>query len=124
MQVLRNIDHAFDVELGDVGCTVRKGTKWAEVPSGELLELMNCPTAHPDECHAGCYYEGLGEKIGHWVGPLKGLPKSLVAIEHNVKARNIVMLREMLETAYGELNDDDIYTALLYIRTKETQQKF
>jgi rubredoxin len=117
MKDLKNIDHTFDVEVGDVGCTIRKGTKWSEVPPDEHLTLWNCPHPHSGDCDPfECKHEGSGNVVGFWLGEFGKLPPSLVAIEHNKSARDMDVLREMMKVGYGKINDDDIVTALIYER--------
>lgn len=116
MRVLKNIDHTFDVVDGDVGCTIRKGTKWTEMSVGEMFELSNCSKAHIGDCSSDCSNEGLGICIGYWYGELKNLPPALLSIEHNKSARNIYTLKKMLRAGYGEINGSDVFTALIYKR--------
>lgn len=116
---LQNIDHGFDVERGEIGVTIRKGTKWAHVPRDAELVLFNCGEAHSGECTpATCRYCGEGVKRGHWVGKMKHLPKSLLALEHNTEARDLEVLNRMMRTAYGDdFGPETVVTALIYERT-------
>jgi hypothetical protein len=117
MAHLKNIDHTFDVALGDVGCTIRKGRKWSDAPVGEELILMNCHQGHSGECGDECKCEGHGRVIGSWVGQLKDLPPNLLKIEHNNKAKDLTELMKMMYVGYGTISETDIITALLYERT-------
>ena len=118
MTTLKNVNHKFDVGLGDVGCTIRKGIHWASTPIGEHLCLSNCSTPHSDRCHAGCYFEGFGQIIGRWVGRLDKLPPTLLSIEHNHRARDMKVLKDMLRDGYGSIDDSNVVTAVIYIRTE------
>jgi len=118
MRQLKNINHTFDTPLGDVGCTIRKGSKWYDESIGNEVELRNCPKGHDGDCNSLCHHAGTGKIIGHWKGPLINLPPTLLAMEHNVQARDPEKLREMLERGYGKICNEDIVTALIYIRTE------
>ena len=50
MKQLKNINHTFDIEFGEIGVTFRKGWKWSNVKKRTLLELWNCPKAHSGDC--------------------------------------------------------------------------
>ena len=115
---LKNINHTFDVGVGDVGVTIRKGSKWYDVRECDEFELRICPKAHDGVCNSLCKLVGLGKKIGNWKGTLKELPNALLKIEHNKKCRNREVLRQMLEVAYKDVGNDTIVTALIYIRVK------
>ena len=119
MLYLKNVNHTFDLLVGDVGCTIRKGSKWAKVPIGETLELMNCNQPHQGTCGEDCKREGTGKAIGSWLGKFQELPRNLLQIEHNIAARDIVTLKEMLEVGYGSIAEDDIIIALVYQRTSD-----
>lgn len=115
---LRNIKHTFDTSVGDVGVTIRLGTKWAdETPRGTTLLLYNCDEAHIDACDVhGCEFCGTGAKIGHWTGMLKELPASLLVMEHNEQARTMEGLMSLLNIAYPGIMVTDHITALIYQR--------
>jgi len=116
---LKNINHSFDLLNGKIGCTIRKGDKWKMVNPGDILHLWNCPQAHNGSCkkaNLNCEYCGTGLVLGYWYGPIRELPESLLKIEHNFTAQNLPILIEMFKTAYGEINDDDMYLSLIYMR--------
>jgi len=119
-KALKNIGHTFDVEKNEIGVTIRKGTKWAEQSAvGESIELWNCEKNHVGLCEEmGCEYCGSGVIVGWHVCHLKYLPVSLLKLEHNKEARNMKVLKEMLETGYGSISDSNTVTALIYLRTE------
>ena len=119
MQQLRNITHGFDVAKGDVGVTIRKGSKWYEHPDSNRMELRICPAAHDGICNSLCKNAGIGRKIGGWKGRLIDLPPNLLAIEHNEEARDYEKLKLMLAAGYGSVKDDDVVTALIYVREEK-----
>ncbi len=119
MNQLKNIAHDFDVVKGDVGVTIRKGGKWWDTADETRVELRVCSAGHDGTCNSLCKNAGIGRKIGAWKGRFIDLPPSLIAIEHNKKARDIEKLKLMLETGYGSINDDDVVTAFIYVRETE-----
>jgi hypothetical protein len=125
--LLQNINHSFDVKMGDVGVTIRKGDKWSKVPVGTTLELWRCTQAHAGiPCHTdmGCQFCGEGITLGSWYGQMGVLPDALLAMEHNVDARNYSVLMGMMQDAYGEDFDETAdVTALIYQRLWATGQE-
>jgi len=119
MRQLRNRCHGFDVPVGHIATTVRKGTGWAKVELGEELELWVCHKDRYGRCRPPFVYElvGTGRILGHWVGKLKDIPRPLLEIEHNMAARDYNTLKYQLKQAYGSITDDDIVTVLIYLRT-------
>ena len=119
MERLMNIKHGFDLKVGDVGVTVRKGDKWSRYSAGTELELWNCARGHKESCEeAGCRREGTGRILGSWVGEFGNLPPNLLSIEHNNMARDANTLKEMMVAGDGSIGDRDIVTALIYGRTE------
>ncbi|MDC1300025.1 hypothetical protein N8Z24_00805 [bacterium] len=116
---LKNINHGFDTEVGEIGCTIRKGDKYTKIPIGTTFELYDCPTAHKDSCGWGCTKQGKGLMLGHWCGPWKDVPESLMKIEHNIKARDRAVCEQMLKVGYGSIDPDDTVTAVIYLRTEK-----
>lgn len=112
---LKNIDHSFDVPIGDVGVTIRKGEKWRNIEIGTNLTLMNCKRAHKGTCLKTCRHEGYGEVIGVYKFEARSIPNSLIKIEHNKEARDKEVLIKMLERAYGKIKPMDILTAVIYV---------
>ncbi|KKM22253.1 hypothetical protein LCGC14_1627260 [marine sediment metagenome] len=123
MEQLKNIDHTFDTALGDVGCTIRKGSKWYEESISNELELRNCPRRHDGVCNSLCHHAGTGKVIGRWKGSLLNLPPALLAMEHNIQARDPEKLRVFLEQGYGKICNEDTVTALIYIRTEKKEEE-
>ena len=126
MKRLMNIQHSFDLKVGDVGCTIRRGSKWSKVPVGTELELWNCPKAHPGECteqplpglQVACKCEGKGKILGSWMGKFIRLPDNLLSIEHNNQCKDFDALTDMMVRAYPDIKLGDIVTALIYERVK------
>lgn len=118
MEQLKNINHSFDVKLGDVGVTIRKGTKWYDKGLGTKMELRVCPKGHDGICNSLCTNAGMGEIIGRWKGAFANVPDALMSIEHNIECRNKDKCREMMERGYGSLSPHDTVTALIYLRIK------
>lgn len=121
---LQNINHSFDIPMGDVGVTIRKGDKWDKVPVGTSLMLWRCTHAHPGViCHddIGCRFCGSGTTLGSWYGEMVNLPASLLSMEHNVEARDYNILMGMMQDAYGQDFDENTdVTALIYKREWST----
>ena len=120
MYQLKNVRHNFDVNVGDVGVTVRKGVKWSKTKHGDKLELWVCNQSHYGMCNEslGCHKVGEGMVLGYWVGPYGKLPPALLSIEHNITLRDKQQLTAILKKVYGSIKNDDIVTALIYLRTK------
>lgn len=117
---LKNIQHDFEVEIGDVGVTVRKGSKWADSVDMGLtdVELINCGEPHTGDCtqEKGCVYCGTAQLLGYWYGSLENIPKGLLALEHEKASRTYEGLLYSLKRAYGEFDEKDFFTALIYLR--------
>ena len=108
---LRNLDHGFDLAVGDAGVTIRKGDKWA-LRRGEEFELVEQYSGdRPDEV------VGKGVSLGYWVGPLCDVPANLLAIEHADGAKDWGICFEMMKAGYGdEFASDTEITAMIYLR--------
>ena len=110
---LRNLDHGFDLTVGEVGVSVRYGNKWA-VEQGfefDLVEQYSNPD-HEDKV------VGRGRALGFWRGPFNELPGNLLNIEHNFDARNYHILKDMLSYSYPDFTEESEVTALIYERTE------
>ena len=108
---LKNLDHSFDISVGDIGVTIRLGNKWSLNP-GEVFHLVEqYSNERKDE------YVGQGKSIGFWYGKFSELPEKLLQIEHNIEARNKEILYNMMKAGYGDQFDIDSHiTALIYER--------
>lgn len=108
---LRNLDHGFDVPVGEVGVTVRNGHKWSVTQGLEfnLVEQYSDPDLDDKVV-------GQGKVLGFWQGKFKNLPDSLLSIEHNNQCRNYFNLLHTMETAYPGFTEDSEVTALIYER--------
>jgi len=117
---LQNVRHSFDLAENEIGVTIRKGTKWAEVTIGQTFDLWVCQEGHAGLCREhGCEYQGTGVKIGWWTGPLNKLPFGLIELEHNRMARDPQVLMRLMTQAYPGFRAKDIVTALIYLRTSK-----
>lgn len=113
---LQNITHSFDVEIGDVATTVRKGSKWNNVSIGSEFELRVCPSGHDGKCNSLCRKVGFGIKIGAWRGELAKLPGNLLSILGNKHLRDFDKLIIALKRGYGRIKMDDVVTVMIYLR--------
>lgn len=114
---LRNVKHGFDLVVGQVGVTVRKGEKYSKLPIGTIFELFECQSPHTGSCKdVGCKACGTGIMLGYWVGAWKDIPQGLLSLEHNIEARSKAVCERMLKEGYGSLEPDDTVTAVLYLR--------
>lgn len=120
MYQLKTVQHDFEVEVGRIGVTVRKGFKWAVVPNGTRIELWRCEVPHDGECpQIACSPQGEG-MIDHrflWVGRLRDLPARLIEYEHEERSRSYSVLLDSLARAYGTVSEDDWVTVMGYLRT-------
>jgi len=115
---LKNITHSFDVNVGEVGFTVRKGRKWFETSKvGDILDLWNCQMAHLGKCtDKHCSFCGQAEVVYITLENFKYLTPELLMFEHNKDARDYDILKKQLIRAYGKFDDNDIVTLLFYKR--------
>lgn len=109
---LKNIDHDFDVDVGEIAVTIRNGLKWSErLNIGNTIELVFQKYKGDNGVKVG-----EGRILGFWNGRFNTLPKSLIMLEHNRNARNEIILEKMLKTIYPDFKNDNYVTALIYIR--------
>ena len=115
---LKNINQDFNVNIGDIACTIRLGFKWSYYNIDTPISLWNCSFPHTGYCtEQTCSLCGEGIIIGHWCGAFADIPKSLLAIVDNINARNFNTLLEILKINYGHVTKKDNVTALIYLRT-------
>lgn len=107
---LRNLDHGFDLKVGDVGVTIRKGYKWALNQGTEFDLVEQHSDEKPDEV------VGTGVAIGNWLGRFKNVPNNLLKIEHNEWAQDKDTCFDMMKAGYGDFTEDSEVTALIYER--------
>ena len=108
---LKNLDHSFDLRLGEVGVTVRAGTKW-QIDVGTKFKLVEQYTDNSME-----FRVGYGKAIGWWSGKFNDVPQPLLSMEHNVAARDRWVLFNMMQAGYGDdFSGKSIVTALIYER--------
>jgi hypothetical protein len=111
--ILKNVEHEFDVEIGAIGVTLRKGFKWANVERGTLIDLY---FQHSAEKGLSDEFRGTARVVGHWVGQLKDLPARVIEMEHEASSRLYGGLLESLRRGYGSVTESDYFTALFYQR--------
>lgn len=118
---LKNVNHGFDLEVGDVGCTIRHGYRWSNYVTGTPIELWNCKEQHHGLCtEETCTRCGTGVIIGSWCGKLKELPPSLLAMEHTNDLKDYDALFTMLKKVYDDFTSEkEPVTALIYLRTEK-----
>ena len=116
---LKNIQHDFDTPAGDVGVTVRLGTKWSHQLPDTVMDLWECPQGHKGDCvEPQCQWRGTARILGSWVGPFDQLPPALLSIEHNNDCRTVDGLAESMLRGYGDkFSAESVVTALIYVRT-------
>ena len=115
---LQNVNHTFDVEVGETGFTVRKGRKWYDkCRTGDIVELWECKRNHRGNCkHEFCRFSGEGEITHITLERLKNLSPELLMFEHNRDCRDYEKLKNTLIKVYGTFDDDEIVTLLFYKR--------
>lgn len=110
---LVNLKHDFEVGVGDIGVTLRRGVKWAGRPVGTKLQLVR----HEDPEGKVEQEQGEGVIVGHWVGHLRDLPAVIIEKEHEATSRLYTGLLNSLRRAYGTISESEYFTALFYKRT-------
>lgn len=112
MKKIENLNHTFDLEVGEIGVTIRKGIKWyLHSNLSDRVELV-------ENFNGVRKTVGLGKIIGYWIGEYHNIPEPLVRMEHNKKARSRKVLHKMMVKAYGKIENTDYVIAVLYIRLK------
>lgn len=111
--ILKNVEHEFDVAVGQIGVTVRRGFKWAQVPRGTTVELYY---QHSPEKGLSDEFRGTAEVVGHWVGQLHNIPARVIEMEHEASSRLYSGLVESLKRGYGPFEENEYFTALFYRR--------
>ena len=95
------------LQLGQLGNTVRRGGKWANVPKGHVIDL----TEGPDH-----KYVGAGRVVKVWTGPFNEVPAVVLDRNHSGSQSYSSVLAAM-RNAYGaEFTEDEIVVFLDYTR--------
>ena len=103
---LHNLKHNA-LQLGQMGNTVRRGSKWANVPKGHVIDL----TEGPDH-----KYVGAGRVVKVWTGPFNEVPAVVLDRNHSGSQSYSSVLAAM-RNAYGaEFTEDEIVVFLDYTR--------
>ena len=121
MQTLDNL-HTIDIQLGEVGTTVRLGSKWAaRLSVGEKFRLQESLFREHGADGSPILEStivGAGQVTKMWQGKFEDIPFWVIEAEHDESSRSYEGLRESMERAYGEdkFNVASHVTALSYIR--------
>jgi hypothetical protein len=112
--------HKVEVEPGEVGSTVRNGSKWANAVPGTKLDLCECASPCPAEDHVeerDCIIVGLGEVTDQWFGHFDEVPARLIEHEHEVRSRQYSGLLASMQKAYGDsFEEENFVTVIVYKR--------
>jgi len=103
--------HACEINVGELGSTVRKGTKWADRRGP--IELCVC-TREPEN-HT---IVGAGVIQYVWVGQFGEMPARLLAMEHELSSRIYTGLLESMRRAYPGFAETELITVVVYKRTE------
>jgi hypothetical protein len=112
MRQLHN-QHPIDTKPGQIGITVRRGGKWADVKPGEELEL--CVGVGPnDQVPVGrCIVK---EAV---LCQFINIPARLIELEHEQSSRVYTGLLASMRKAYGaDFNEQEPVVVLAYGRTE------
>ena len=111
MQTLHSL-HPIDTEVGQLGVTVRLGSKWADlVTHADQLELCVCTE------------DGMHIVVGHgtveevWCSPFYQIPARVIELEHEESSRVYSGLIHSMSRAYGsKFDEESTVTVLTYLR--------
>jgi hypothetical protein len=102
--------HSLDCEVGEVGTTVRRGTKWNDAVDQEV-ELCACGLG---DQHA---VKGHASVFSAWTGSFSNVPARLIEREHEARSRRYPGLLVSMRKAYGEdFSESETVTVLSYKR--------
>lgn len=108
--------HTLDIAVGEQGSTVRRGFKWAELRSEDMIELCVCSPAQNDLTPPHTVV-GTGQVTYVWVGRFIDVPASLLSYEHELRSREYNGLLASMRKAYGEgFLETEYVTVILYRR--------
>ena len=118
MKQLKNVDHTFDLMVGETGFTVRKGEKWYKnLKVGEIIELWKCSTQHTGQCSSStCEYCGQGEIVYSSPEFFKNLSAELLLFQHNKKSRDYHFLFNTMLKSYEKFSYNDVVSLVFYKR--------
>lgn len=112
MKVIHNL-HRIDTKVGEIGVTVRDGSKWYNIVApGDKIELCEC--TEDREVHS---IVGHGEVIQLYMGKFSNVPAKYIEFEHEKTSRIYSGLLKSMRKAYGEdWFEDSLVTVLFYKR--------
>jgi len=110
MRKLQNI-HPIDIAPGEVGVTVRRGDKWANITHGEALEIYSGDVANQTKIGEGKVTNVMSCRFSE-------IPARLVEMEHEKTSRTYSSLLESMKRAYNEpkFKETDQVVVMTYLR--------
>lgn len=104
--------HEIDVEVGQIGTTVRRGSKWADTPVDSVIDL--CVTRREGVPPA---VEGTARVIRVQKYVFESIPAKLIEEEHEAASRMYSGLLNSMRWAYGpEFSETEEVVCLSYER--------
>ncbi len=112
--------HSLDVEVEQMASTVRNGFKWADLESGEQIELCVCTRGEGmvdgtiSETHD---VQGIGRVVDLWFGRFNSIPARVLQWEHEMRSREYTGLLASMRNAYGvDFDESSSVTVVVYYR--------
>lgn len=112
VHVLHTSVAALDQEVGQLGVTVRNGSKWMQYNS-DFMDLCECVIHSSETVHL---ITGRGKIINKGMCPFREIPARIVELEHCADARTYSGLLIAMKRAYPNFTDQNIVTWIEYIR--------
>lgn len=112
VHVLHTSVAPLNQEVGQVGSTVRNGSKWMQY-KGEFLDLCECVPDGTDIMHL---ITGRGKIINKGMCPFREIPARIVELEHCADARTYSGLLAAMKRAYPNFTELNVVTWVEYVR--------
>lgn len=118
--------HDLDLEVNQIGTTVRNGLKWRVDKGTELLLCVCtdrcltsiCNEAWSEDVCGNCHRVGRGQVLSTWTGKFRDIPARLIENEHEIRSRLYSGLYDSMEKAYGDsFRGGATVTVVEYVRT-------